>query len=105
MAGKQGIFSSQADWPDGIFDRIGVEFETTIIEEAGEPLPMSEAITDIFGKLEPEEIIDSCFSNHGFRAAMIGAECSRRAARTRRVAQSSRKAGIDEATWPDLEVA
>ncbi len=30
--------------------------------------------------LELEEIIDSCFSNHGFRAAMIGAECSRRAA-------------------------
>jgi hypothetical protein len=28
--------------------------------------------------VEPEEIIDSCFSSHGFRAAIIGAECSRR---------------------------
>src|ERR1700692_1415296 len=81
MAGKQGIFSGQAERPDGVFDRIGVEFETTVIEEAGEPLPMSEAITDIFGQPGARgDHLDSCFSNHCFRAAMIGAECSRRAA-------------------------
>jgi hypothetical protein len=50
MAGEQGIFSGQADRSDGIFDRIGVEFETTVIKEASEPLPMSEAITDILGQ-------------------------------------------------------
>ena len=41
---------------------------------------MSQARTHVFGKLEPEEIIDSCFSSQGFRAAMIGAECSCRVA-------------------------
>ena len=51
MAGKQRILSGQADRPDGVFDRVGVEFEAAVIEEAREPVPMSEAITDVFGQL------------------------------------------------------
>src|ERR1700741_4846010 len=34
--------------------------------------------------LEPEEIIDSCFSNHSFKAATIGAECSSSSSKTDR---------------------
>ncbi|MHC2762951.1 hypothetical protein ACVIU7_008051 [Bradyrhizobium liaoningense] len=30
--------------------------------------------------VEPLEIIDSCFSNQGFNAAIMGSECSLRAA-------------------------
>ena len=31
-------------------------------------------------RVEPLEIIDSCFSNHGFNASTMGSECSLRAA-------------------------
>ena len=51
MASKQSIFSGQAYWPDGVFDRVGVEFEPPVVEEAGEPFPMSKTITDVFGQL------------------------------------------------------
>jgi hypothetical protein len=37
MACEERIFPGQADRPDSVFDRIGVEFETTVIEEARQP--------------------------------------------------------------------
>ncbi|MET4331812.1 hypothetical protein ABIB80_007672, partial [Bradyrhizobium sp. i1.15.2] len=40
----------QADWPDGILDRVGVELETSAFEEAGQPLPMIEDIADVLGE-------------------------------------------------------
>lgn len=82
MASKESIFSGQAYGPDGVFDRVGVELEPAVAEEAGEPFPMGKTIADVFGQLEPEEIIDNCFSNHGFKAAMVGVEyCCRAASR------------------------
>lgn len=50
MTGEESVFPGQADWPDGILDRVGVEFETPIFEEAGQPLPMIERIADILGE-------------------------------------------------------
>ena len=50
MAGKQRILSGEADWPDGVLDRIGVQFEAALVEEACESLPMSEPIADVFGQ-------------------------------------------------------
>ena len=50
MTGEERIFSSQADWPDGVLDRVRVELEAPIFEEAGQPLPMIERIADILGE-------------------------------------------------------
>ena len=30
MTGEERVFAREAHWPDGVFDRIGVEFETTV---------------------------------------------------------------------------
>ena len=38
------------DRPDGAFDGIGVEFDATVVEEAGEFVPAREGITDCFGQ-------------------------------------------------------
>lgn len=50
MAREQGVFPGQADWPDRVFDRVGVELEAAIVEEAGEPFPVGEPIADVFGQ-------------------------------------------------------
>ena len=68
MTGEERIFSGQADWPDGVLDRVRVELEAPVFEEAGQPLPVIERVADV------------CFSNHGFNAATMGSECSLRAA-------------------------
>ena len=50
MTGEERIFSGQADRPDRIFDRIGVELETPVIEEAGQSRPMIERVADVLGE-------------------------------------------------------
>lgn len=80
MTGEERIFSGQADWPDGVLDRVGVEVETPIFEEARQPLPMIERKRMSSASVEPLEIIDSCFSNHDFNAVTKGSECALRAA-------------------------
>jgi hypothetical protein len=37
MPGEESIFSGQADWPDGVLDRVRVELEAPVFEEAGQP--------------------------------------------------------------------
>jgi hypothetical protein len=46
---EQGVFSIQCDRPDRALDGVGVQLDAAVIEEAGEPVPMAEAIADIFG--------------------------------------------------------
>lgn len=50
MSGEESIFSGQADWPDGVLDRVRIELETPIVEEAGRPLPVIERVADVLGK-------------------------------------------------------
>lgn len=73
---QRAHFSGQAHRSDGVFDRISVEFETSIFEEAGQPRPMVERVADVLANIELLELIDSCFSNHGFKAETTGRECS-----------------------------
>ena len=49
MASKQGILSGQAYRADGVFDRVGVELEPAIVQEAGEPFPMGKTLENVFG--------------------------------------------------------
>ena len=37
MTGEERVFSGQADRPDRVLNRIGVELETPVIEEARQP--------------------------------------------------------------------
>jgi len=53
MSGEESVFPGQADWPDGVLDRVGVELETSVFEEARQPLPMIERIADILGERRP----------------------------------------------------
>jgi len=47
---EQRIFSGQADWPDGVLDRVGVELEAPVFKEAGQSLPVIERVTDVLGE-------------------------------------------------------
>src|SRR3954452_9289963 len=50
MTGEERIFSAQADWPDGVLDRVGVELEAPVFEEAGQTLPVIERVADVLGE-------------------------------------------------------
>ena len=50
MTGEERIFSGQADWPDGVLDRVRVKLEAPVFEEAGQPLPVIERVADVLGE-------------------------------------------------------
>ena len=50
MTCEESVFPGQANWPDGVLDRVGVELETPVFEEAGQSPPMIERIADILGE-------------------------------------------------------
>lgn len=50
MTGEERVFSGQANRPDGVFNRVGVQLETAVVEEAGEAPPMREPVTDVFSQ-------------------------------------------------------
>lgn len=48
---KRAFFSGQADWPDcGVLDRVRVELEAPVFEEAGQSLPVIERVADVLGE-------------------------------------------------------
>jgi len=50
MACEERIFPGQADRPDGVLERIGVEFETAVIEEARQSRPVIDRLADVLGE-------------------------------------------------------
>ncbi len=48
--GEQGILAIQRERTDGTLDRVAVEFDPAIVEEAGQPLPARERIADRLGE-------------------------------------------------------
>lgn len=48
--GEQMVLAAECDRADCSFDRVGVEFNTAIAEEAAKGLPASEAISDGVGE-------------------------------------------------------
>jgi len=50
MTGEERIFSGQADWADGVLDRVRVKLEAPVFEEAGQPLPVIERVADVLGE-------------------------------------------------------
>ena len=48
-AGKQSIFSVQSNRANAALDGIGVDLDAAVVEEARQPIPMVEAISDGLG--------------------------------------------------------
>jgi hypothetical protein len=49
VAGEECVLAIQHNRADASFDNVGVEFDATIVEETGEPIPMMQAVADRFG--------------------------------------------------------
>src|SRR3546814_16052616 len=49
-SGEQMVFPAECHRTDGAFDRIGVEFDAAVVEEAGQAGPPSERIADGVGQ-------------------------------------------------------
>src|SRR6266853_2374480 len=49
VAREQRIFSIESNGTHASFDDVGIEFDAAVIEEAGEPVPVVQAIADVFG--------------------------------------------------------
>ena len=50
VAGEEGVLAGQRDRTDLVFDRVGVELEGAVVEEADQAGPMREGIADILGQ-------------------------------------------------------
>lgn len=48
-AGEERILAVEGDGPHGPFDRVGVEFDAAIVEEAGQPVPARLDVADRLG--------------------------------------------------------
>ena len=49
MAGEQRVFPIEHNWTYTSFHDVGVEFDAAVFEEAGEPVPMVQAVADGLG--------------------------------------------------------
>src|SRR5580692_9737434 len=49
MARKERVLAIEYDRPDPAFDDIGVEFDAAVVEETSEPVPVVQAVKDLFG--------------------------------------------------------
>ena len=50
-AREECVFAVQRDRPDCAFDDVGVDFDTTVVDEAGQALPTRERIADSFKRV------------------------------------------------------
>ena len=48
-AGKEMILATERNWPDCAFNRIGIEFDAAIMQEARQSVPARERVADRFG--------------------------------------------------------
>src|SRR5690349_20953307 len=48
--GEECILACQSQWPDGPFDRIVIDLDTTVVEEQAQPIPSREGIADRLGE-------------------------------------------------------
>lgn len=73
-------FSGQADRPDRVFNRIGVELEPPVIEEARQPLPMIERVADVISERRAAGDHRQLFLEPRIQRLDEGSECFLRAA-------------------------
>jgi len=71
-AGEEMVFAPERNGADGALDGVGIDLDAAIIEEAGEPVPARECISDSFRIIDFPETAASCDSNQGFSASTSG---------------------------------
>lgn len=59
-AREQGVLSAQRDRPDGTLDGVGIQFQTAIIQEQYQPLPVVQRVTDRLGQRGPAGDMGEC---------------------------------------------
>jgi len=70
--GEECILAIDGNGSDRPFDDVGIDLDTAVVEEAGEPFPLREGVADRLGKLCLLLISPSFSRSHGSSAAMIG---------------------------------
>ena len=53
VTGEERIFAIEDNGTDSALDDIGVELDAAVVEEAGEPVPMIQAVADGIGDRRP----------------------------------------------------
>jgi hypothetical protein len=48
VAREERLLPIDPDWTDASFDNVSVELDAAVVEDAGEPVPMIQAVTDGF---------------------------------------------------------
>ena len=81
VAGEEGILPRQCDRADLVLDRVGVELEGAVVEEADQAGPVREGIADIFGQQGLLRDTRELGLQPRLECGEIVAACSRRAAR------------------------
>jgi hypothetical protein len=71
-AREQMVLAPERDGPDGALDRIVVEFDATVIKEAGEGRPAGERVADGLGEGPAGRTRPSSISSQGFIISMSG---------------------------------
>ena len=80
-SGKEMVLAPERHRADRTFDRIGIEFNAAVMQEAGQTFPARERIADRLGQVLRPATRGSWASNHACRACTMGLEKERRSAR------------------------
>lgn len=79
-AGEEMVLAPERDRADGTLDRVGIEFDAAVVEEAAESLLPSECVSDCFGQTAaPWHAVQLAFEPraHGVSQALVRLGCSR----------------------------
>lgn len=77
---KQVVLATERHRADRALDRVGVEFDASIMQEARQAFPARERVTDRLGKRAAAGDAGSCASSQVCSACTIGLEKERRSA-------------------------
>jgi hypothetical protein len=80
VAGEVGVLAGERDRADLVFDRVGVELQRAVVEEADQAGPVGEGVADVLGELGFLRDAGELGLQPWFQRGDDGAECSRRAA-------------------------
>lgn len=56
IADEGAVLTCQRDWTDLVFDRVGIEFEGAVFEEAGQAGSASESVVNFIGKAHRQKL-------------------------------------------------
>ena len=72
VTGEECVLAIEHDGADAALDNVGVELDAAIVQEAGKPVPVVEAATDLVGEVALAETRAGCCSNQALSDATSG---------------------------------